>query len=65
MIKRQSGCRNPQTVDTAIRMYTVLLAEKKRERLEPGTPVIRKAILAIYRSALSWLEGYFAIFSAV
>ena len=32
---------------------------------EPGCPVFRKAISAIHRPALGWLEGDFALFSTV
>lgn len=38
--------------------------EKKRE-LEPGTPVVRKAILAIDRSSLCRLKRYFTILTTV
>jgi hypothetical protein len=36
-----------------------------KKGLEPGLPVLGKAILAIDRPALSGLEGYFAFFTAV
>jgi hypothetical protein len=33
--------------------------------LEPGFPVLREAVLAIYRPAFGRLEGYFALLLAV
>jgi len=38
---------------------------KERKNLEPGFPVLWKAVLAIDRSSLGWLKWYFAIFTAV
>jgi len=42
-------------------------SKKKKNfiRSEPGFPVFREAVSAINRPALSWLEGDFALFSAV
>jgi len=33
---------------------------KKFMELEPGFPVFREAVPAVYRPALGWLKGYFA-----
>ena len=39
--------------------------EKKIMKLEPGFPVIREAVTAIYRAAFGRLKRNFAFFSAV
>jgi hypothetical protein len=39
--------------------------KRKIEKSEPGFPVLREAVSAIYWPALCWLEGDFALFSTV
>jgi len=38
---------------------------KKIMRLEPGFPVFREAVSAVYRPALGWLKWYFAFLPTV
>ncbi len=38
---------------------------KKIMKLEPGFPVFREAVPAVYRPALGWLKGYFAFLPTV
>jgi len=39
--------------------------EKELKNLEPGFPVLREAVTAVYRAAFGWLEGNFTFLSAV
>jgi hypothetical protein len=48
-----------------IRRLRTLKIRKKVKKLEPGFPVLWKAVLAIDRSSLGRLKWYFAIFTAV
>jgi hypothetical protein len=45
---------------------SIKIAENEKiMKLEPGFPVFREAVPAIYRPALGWLKGYFAFLPTV